>query len=186
MNPIIIFVCLLALCAPATANAQQLAINPPQAPATANPQQQLAIQPPQAPEPAGPAPRHCYAMNYVLKELDGTKVINQRSYVLEHHRGGRKYYPYERACGRLGQAARGQPRARVRSQPGKKALALLPVTDFNYIDIGVNIDNAACANLRRYAHGRGHCRYQLGGRRDGRRRRLTTNGSPGQRYIGIE
>ena len=139
MNPIIIFVCFLTLCAPATANAQQLAINPPQAPATANPQQQLTIPPPQSGEPAGLAPRHCYAMNYVLKELDGTKVINQRSYVLNTLAAGGSTTLMSGPAGDWAKLRVGN-RVPVFVHSQEKG-STTPVTDFNYIDIGVNMDN---------------------------------------------
>ena len=64
-------------------------------------------------QPASDAvPKHCYALNYVLKELDGSKVINSRSYVLNTHCRGH-------ARRGLDAAPRREPRAGLRSQPGK-------------------------------------------------------------------
>ena len=78
------------------------------------------------------APKHCYALNYVLKELDGTKVINQRSYVLNTFVSDKGGGDWTRL--RVGN------RVPVFGHSQEKSSAST-VTDFNYIDIGVNIDN---------------------------------------------
>jgi hypothetical protein len=70
------------------------------------------------------APKHCYALNYVLKELDGTKIINQRSFVLNTFASSTPGGDWTRL--RVGN------RIPVAVSSGK---------DFSYIDIGVNIDN---------------------------------------------
>lgn len=70
------------------------------------------------------SPKRCYAMNYVLKELDGTKVISQRSYELKTFAVSGTTPP---------QWTRLRVGNRVPTGTGK---------DVNYVDIGVNIDNA--------------------------------------------
>jgi hypothetical protein len=77
------------------------------------------------------SPKHCYALNYVLKELDGTKVINQRSYVLN---------TFASATGGDWSRLRVGNRVPVFTHSQEKGSGN-PVTDFNYIDVGVNIDN---------------------------------------------
>jgi hypothetical protein len=75
------------------------------------------------PPPASPAPKHYYRLNYVLKESDEGKVINQRAYTIP--------------------TTAGDEWSRLR------AGTRLPVTTGNimkgaevtYIDVGVNIDN---------------------------------------------
>ncbi len=78
------------------------------------------------------APKHCYALNYVLRELDGTRVINQRSYVLntivsDTHGGD---WTRLRVGNRVPVFVHSQEKGSANT-----------VTDFNYIDVGVNIDN---------------------------------------------
>lgn len=97
MNPLTL-IAAVVLCA--SAAAQQSA---PPAAATTN---------------AGSAPRHYYRLNYVLRELDGGKVLNQRSFTNTAVSDGQMW--------------------KLRS--GSR----LPVArnnDINYIDVGVNIDN---------------------------------------------
>lgn len=71
-----------------------------------------------APAAAPPAPKHYYRLNYVLKESDEGKVINQRAYTLP--------------------TTSGDEWTRLR------AGTRLPVpkgNEVSYIDVGVNIDN---------------------------------------------
>lgn len=77
------------------------------------------------------SPKRCYALNYVLKELDGTKVINQRSYVLN---------TFASATGGDWSRLRVGNRVPVFVHSQEKGSGN-SVTDFNYIDVGVNIDN---------------------------------------------
>ena len=77
-------------------------------------------------------PKHCYALNYVLKELEGSKVINSRSYVLntivaDTHGGD---WTRLRVGNRVPVFVHSQEKGSTNT-----------VTDFNYIDVGVNIDN---------------------------------------------
>lgn len=100
MNNLSLFGSILLICA-STVSAQDMAIAPP----------------------APPAPKHYYRLNYVLKESDEGKVINQRAYTLP--------------------TTSGDDWTRLR------AGTRLPVTTGNimkgaevtYIDVGVNIDN---------------------------------------------
>lgn len=78
------------------------------------------------------APKRCYALNYVLKELDGTRVINQRSYEVNTFVSDKGGGDWTRL--RVGN------RVPVFVHTQEKGSAN-PVTDFNYIDIGMNIDN---------------------------------------------
>jgi hypothetical protein len=79
--------------------------------------------------PAAPdSPKHCYALNYVLKELDGTKVINQRSFLLNAVASNSAINSPVADWSRL----RLGNRVPVTVSSGK---------DISYIDIGVNIDN---------------------------------------------
>jgi len=79
--------------------------------------------------PAAPeTPKHCYALNYVLKELDGTKVINQRSFALE---------TFALSPPTAINAPGGGEWTRLRV--GNR----LPIgtgKDVNYVDVGINID----------------------------------------------
>lgn len=70
------------------------------------------------PRPAAP-PRHYYRLNYVLKESDDGKVVNQRTFLLTGCTG-------ERFSSRM----RAGSRFPVQEE-GKT----------NYVDVGVNIDN---------------------------------------------
>lgn len=74
------------------------------------------------------APKHCYALNYVLKELDGTKVVNQRSFLLNTLASNSAINSPVADWSRL----RVGNRVPVTVSSGK---------DISYIDIGVNIDN---------------------------------------------
>jgi hypothetical protein len=78
------------------------------------------------------SPKRCYALNYVLKELDGSKVINQRSYVLNTFASNSPGGDWTRL--RVGN------RVPVFVHSQEKGSANT-VTDFNYIDVGLNIDN---------------------------------------------
>jgi len=78
------------------------------------------------------SPKRCYALTYVLKELEGTKVINQRTYVLNTFASNSSGGDWTRL--RVGN------RVPVFVHSQEKG-STNPVTDFNYIDIGVNIDN---------------------------------------------
>jgi hypothetical protein len=71
------------------------------------------------------APKRCFALNYVLKELDGTRVVNQRSYVLNTFASNTAGGDWTRL--RVGN------RVPVTVSSGK--------LDINYLDVGVNIDN---------------------------------------------
>lgn len=75
-----------------------------------------------APKPvaATPPPKHFYRLNYVLKESDEGKIINQRSFVMSASTEGTSWRSM-RAGSRL-------------------PLAGANPKDVNYIDIGVNID----------------------------------------------
>jgi hypothetical protein len=94
------------------------------------------LSPEASPKPAqsasDAAPKHCYALNYVVKELDGTKVINQRSYVLNTFASNAPGGEWTRL--RVGN------RVPVFVHSQEKGSSNT-VTDFNYIDVGVNIDN---------------------------------------------
>ncbi len=82
------------------------------------------------------APRHCYALNYVLKELDGTKVVNQRSFLLNTLASNSAINSPVADWSRL----RVGNRVPVFVHSQEKS-STNTVTDFNYIDVGVNIDN---------------------------------------------
>ena len=87
---------------------------------------------PKASAQSDAVPKHCYTLNYVLKELDGSKVINSRSYVLntivaDTHGGD---WTRLRVGNRVPVFVHSQEKGSNNN-----------VTDFNYIDIGVNIDN---------------------------------------------
>ena len=72
-----------------------------------------------APAPAAaPVPKHYYRLNYVLKESDQGKVVNQRAYALP--------------------TSAGDEWTRLRA--GTR-LPLPKGNDITYIDVGVNIDN---------------------------------------------
>lgn len=71
-----------------------------------------------APHPANP-PRHFYRLNYLLKEFDESKIVNQRTFTLAASTGDR-YASRMRAGSRF------------------------PVRDegkTNYVDVGVNLDS---------------------------------------------
>jgi hypothetical protein len=72
------------------------------------------------PAAAAPAPKHYYRLNYVLKESDEGKVINQRSFVMTASTEGPSWRSL-RAGSRL---------PLVGTNP----------KEVNYIDVGVNID----------------------------------------------
>jgi len=97
MNSLTVFASILVLCISA-ANAQE-------APAT---------------PAAAKAPKHFYRLNYVLKESDEGKIINQRSFVMSSSTEGTSWRSM-RAGSRL-------------------PLAGANPKDVNYIDVGVNID----------------------------------------------
>jgi len=77
------------------------------------------------------SPKHCYALNYVLKELDGSRVINQRSYVLN---------TFASSTGGDWSRLRVGNRVPVFTRSQEKSSGNT-VSDFSYIDLGVNIDN---------------------------------------------
>jgi hypothetical protein len=77
----------------------------------------------EAPAPAD-TPKHCYELNYVLRELDGTKLINQRDFMLTTFAESSRAADWTKL--RIGN------RIPVRGEKDK---------DVNYIDVGVNIDN---------------------------------------------
>jgi hypothetical protein len=81
------------------------------------------------PPPASPAVKHYYRLNYVLKEWDDGKVINQRAYTLP---------TTARADTLTISTTAGDEWTRLR------AGTRLPVpkgNEVSYIDVGVNIDN---------------------------------------------
>jgi hypothetical protein len=98
MNSLTVFASILVLCA-STATAQET---------------KTAV------SAASNAPKHFYRLNFVLKESDEGKVINQRSFVMSASTEGSSWRNM-RAGTRL-------PLARTNSK------------DVNYIDVGVNID----------------------------------------------
>jgi hypothetical protein len=75
---------------------------------------------PAAAPAAAPAPKHYYRLNYVLKESDEGKVINQRAFVMSASTEGPSWRSL-RAGSRL-------------------PLVGANAKDVNYIDVGVNID----------------------------------------------
>lgn len=85
-------------------------------------------------------PKHCYALNYVLKELDGSKVVNQRSYVLNTFASTSPNTLTSNPVGPDWTRLRVGNRVPVFVHSQEKGSGN-PVTDFNYVDIGVNIDN---------------------------------------------
>jgi hypothetical protein len=97
-----------------------------------------SIIPPQPPSADG-SPKHCYAMTYVVKELDGTRVVNQRSYVLNTIAGAANTTLMNAPAGDWTRLRVGN-RVPVFVHSQEKGSAN-PATDFNYIDVGVNIDN---------------------------------------------
>jgi hypothetical protein len=98
MNNLTVFASVLVLCA-SSATAQE---SKPEAPA------------------ASSAPRHYYKLNYVLKESDEGRVINQRNFSMSASSEGTSWRSL-RAGSRL-------------------PLAGTNPKDVNYIDVGVNID----------------------------------------------
>ena len=70
-------------------------------------------------------PRHFYKLDYVLKESDEAKVVNQRSFVVSGSTGD------VNMAARYASRLRAGSRFPVRDNEGKT----------NYIDVGVNIDN---------------------------------------------
>ena len=72
------------------------------------------------------SPKRCFALDYVLKEFDGTKVINQRAFVLNTFAAPANMPSSQWTRLRVGN------RVPLPGGSGK---------DISYIDIGVNIDN---------------------------------------------
>ncbi len=124
MNRFTVFVFCALLAATTVASAQSVQSAPDAAPKAS------------AHSAADATPRHCYALNYVLKELDGTKVINQRSFVLNTLASNSAINSPVADWSRL----RVGNRVPVFVHSQEKG-STNTVTDFNYIDVGVNIDN---------------------------------------------
>ena len=101
MNNLALFASIVFLCA-STVNAQD---KPAAAPA------------------AAPAPKHFYRLNYVLKESDEGKVINQRSYAISTTAGD--------------EWTRMRAGTRIPVATGN----VMKGAEVTYIDVGVNIDN---------------------------------------------